>query len=160
MFLLSNPPAAGVFSGTSNAAVSANIQGVTVSSAAAAAIDDLGIDANTPVTLADICLESTASRATAYDSQQTATTLVFDEVHPELDGDMRLSSFVQEGGDELAVCGRSKPKSIGLQNLGVQQLMLGDFFIQQINDNWSAGDDKVNLNFTSESLLSIRWPQE
>ncbi len=89
-----------------------------------------------PVLLDDVCVESTATRAAVYDSQENATTLVFEDLSPSQQSDLSLRSFVQDP-ENPDVCERAKPLTLGLTDLGAQHLMLGDFFVEQI-ENWSS----------------------
>jgi hypothetical protein len=134
--LMEDTPVAGALSNTSNASVGVDIRGLKVTQEVAAGVDDLGIDANSPVFLENVCVESTATRAAVYDSQENATTLVYEDLGPSQQSDLGLRAFVRDPAS-FAICEQGKPLTLGLTELGVQHLMLGDFFVEQIA-HWSS----------------------
>jgi hypothetical protein len=126
----------GFLSNTDAASVEVQLEGFMLTGSTATGSDDLGIDSNTPVRLEDVCVESAALRTNVYDGDETATSLAFDELAPVQTDDLSLRAFVQDPTD-TAICERAKPLTLGLTELGVQHLMLGDFVVEQM-ENWSS----------------------
>jgi hypothetical protein len=97
--------------------------------------------------LADVCYESNDSAADDFDANLGATTATYADLLPDASGELTPGSVVgripsRSNGD---VCERSKPRQLGLSEIGTAHVMMGSLFLQQLYPTYTSRPGLVKL---------------